>query len=543
MKIMHKVTITFQPTLPARGATASRQQKRQQPAISTHAPRTGSDGSTPQASRRRRFQPTLPARGATQSRQPEPPAASNFNPRSPHGERLPAAKPNSFAAAFQPTLPARGATTGARIRPRFSATFQPTLPARGATNLHSVFQKGTIISTHAPRTGSDLANVCSDGARLISTHAPRTGSDPHLRGQAGARPLHFNPRSPHGERPTSRRTTPRAKRTFQPTLPARGATSTRRRGACASAHFNPRSPHGERHDLVEWANEYGHISTHAPRTGSDFSYAPSGGLRIYFNPRSPHGERRASCWIPVTPSTNFNPRSPHGERRLLRLLAVCWRVISTHAPRTGSDDSLYNHILASHRISTHAPRTGSDRRRPAATRPRRRFQPTLPARGATLTLGAAGTRNAFQPTLPARGATAASATLAESYAVFQPTLPARGATLFCDFATYQITHFNPRSPHGERPKRFRPYHQDKQFQPTLPARGATGKSNLFNTRDKKFQPTLPARGATITGINVMGGKVFQPTLPARGATVTLSIRLFIVFYFNPRSPHGERRRR
>ena len=56
--------------------------------ISIHAPRTGSDAEPPaRAASRQQFQSTLPARGATA----EPPAAaraaSNFNPRSPHGER------------------------------------------------------------------------------------------------------------------------------------------------------------------------------------------------------------------------------------------------------------------------------------------------------------------------------------------------------------------------------------------------------------------------------------------------------------------------
>ena len=33
------------------------------------------------------------------------------------------------------------------------------------------------ISTHAPRTGSDIINNCTFETIKISTHAPRTGSD------------------------------------------------------------------------------------------------------------------------------------------------------------------------------------------------------------------------------------------------------------------------------------------------------------------------------------------------------------------------------
>ena len=82
------------------------------------------------------------------------------------------------------------------------------------------------ISTHAPRTGSDLARMRVSMPRHSMNFNPRSphgerperpdagrsrepdfnprsphGERPHLRGQAGAGSLHFIPRSPHGERP------------------------------------------------------------------------------------------------------------------------------------------------------------------------------------------------------------------------------------------------------------------------------------------------------------------------------------------------------
>ena len=58
----------------------------------------------------------------------------------------------------------------------------------------------TLISTHAPRTGSDvnIFQVFEPGEE-ISTHAPRTGSDQGRRGVFHP-DFYFNPRSPHGER-------------------------------------------------------------------------------------------------------------------------------------------------------------------------------------------------------------------------------------------------------------------------------------------------------------------------------------------------------
>ena len=58
----------------------------------------------------------------------------------------------------------------------------------------------------------------------------------------------------------------------------------------------------------------------------------------------------------------------------------------------------------------------------------------------------------------------------------------------------------------------------------------------------QFQSTLPARGATEwldVGFNV--SRPFQSTLPARGATRN-QMRANRAINFNPRSPHGERRR-
>ena len=198
--------------------------------------------------------------------------------------------------------------------------FQPTLPARGATGVIGVPCASIVISTHAPRTGSDLK--AAEDVRRFRDFNPRSPHGERRRRPRRCPPMprNFNPRSPHGERrrripaPTRRRyfnpRSPHGERPvlsgreplldlFQPTLPARGATL---------------SVAGKRAGI--------HISTHAPRTGSD-------------------------CW-----------RSS-GHRRSR---------ISTHAPRTGSDAQgveQVNHLV----ISTHAPRTGSDSAKQQFCRP------------------------------------------------------------------------------------------------------------------------------------------------------------------------------
>ena len=122
------------------------------------------------------FQSTLPARGATRTGFYRPQCSTDFNPRSPHGERR---LPSALLMAL--------------------AQFQSTLPARGATWHGICRQRQHGISIHAPRTGSDEAEKSISETATISIHAPRTGSDWAC--DAGCnRGADFNPRSPHGER-------------------------------------------------------------------------------------------------------------------------------------------------------------------------------------------------------------------------------------------------------------------------------------------------------------------------------------------------------
>ena len=191
----------------------------------------------------------------------------------------------------------------------------------------------------------------------ISTHAPRTGSDPSA---ATPRPKkrNFNPRSPHGERRRGGSGSASTRR-FQPTLPARGATYSRKTLNFWTAHFNPRSPHGERLQKVcpidldaeisthaprtgsdrariAAAKKEGKISTHAPRTGSDARYQRAI-IRRNISTHAPRTGSDCCGWFRKDLSQDFNPRSPHGERRKGYLIYPGCIKISTHAPRTGSD--------------------------------------------------------------------------------------------------------------------------------------------------------------------------------------------------------------
>ena len=238
---------------------------------------------------------------------------------------------------------------------------------------------------------------------------------------------------------------------------------------------------------------------------------------IYFNPRSPHGERPPFRRLVRPLRGDFNPRSPHGERPPASGRGRRCSGISTHAPRTGSDVVVKVPICRA-AISTHAPRTGSDH-----------------AFGTAIQLGDISTH------APRTGSDSAASVSTFASNVFQPTLPARGATRFAARCCSSARHFNPRSPHGERLFCACTTKVKISFQPTLPARGATA----FPARccsSLSISTHAPRTGSDCALLyGCAKAQIFQPTLPARGATFGFTCITPIPPYFNPRSPHGERR--
>ena len=350
------------------------------------------------------------------------------------------------AFLFQSTLPARGATplffqhlhrhrdfnprSPHGERPNYVLTlveacaFQSTLPARGATLLEGNPGKQKLFQSTLPARGATLAADVEGFANLISIHAPRTGSDVFADAH-GRITAHFNPRSPHGERHGVLGYSPIAFE-FQSTLPARGATAASTVSTSVTRTFQSTLPArgatgGIQHFVPAIA-----ISIHAPRTGSD----PSRQWSLARPDISIHAPRTGSdgrAGAYGADAADFNPRSPHGERR-------------------------------------------SARTSPDVTFP---FQPTLPARGATLE-GDSRDRGPghFNPRSP--------------HGERRRSMPQAS----------RRRNFNPRSPHGERPSYFPGPSRLDLFQPTLPARGATAIPPPRSSPPRGFQPTLPARGAT-----------------------------------------------
>ncbi len=164
-------------------------------AISIHSPRMGRD--------------TIPAVNGE--------LLTNFNPLSPHGERLScslAGDTVSTISIHSPRMgrdiqkppmatPPHGETQLARVGDLAISIHSPRM-GRDQTSWEEV-RAMQEISIHSPRMGRDLTQVNFFGIIFdISIHSPRMGRDPILM-MLNANPDYFNPLSPHGERLWSRR--------------------------------------------------------------------------------------------------------------------------------------------------------------------------------------------------------------------------------------------------------------------------------------------------------------------------------------------------
>ena len=173
--------------------------------------------------------------------------------------------------------------------------FQSTHPSRGATTAWFAFRDDLTISIHAPLTGCDAGQ---GHRQSTSGHFnPRTphGVRPTRPGQFD-RPGDFNPRTPHGvRRPGAER--PVTARLFQSTHPSRGATIATPIQIHHPPNFNPRTPHGVRPRTRWMTKQEANISIHAPLTGCDHQHRPTTAEPEHFNPRTPHGVRQRSVYL------------------------------------------------------------------------------------------------------------------------------------------------------------------------------------------------------------------------------------------------------
>ena len=171
-----------------------------------------------------------------------------------------------------------------------------------------------------------------------------------------------------------------------------------------------------------------------------------------------------------------------------------------------------------HMISIHAPRRGE--------------RPTSFAMVANCT--------PFQSTLPAGGATPRESAQRLEH-LFQSTLPAGGATT--DIAIKAIANMiSIHAPRMGSDRQRRASDNKRRISIHAPRMGSGQLVVLTMFRLSTFQSTLPAWGATFHNVQNGFGYKISIHAPRMGSDQMPDVLHDIsLLYFNPRSPHGERR--
>ena len=149
----------FQSTLPGWGATIARQGEERRPPISIHAPRMGSDRVRLFGEKVVDISIHAPRMGSDRRAHGCPTCRTNFNPRSPDGERPKSTRLSDLSNQFQSTLPGWGATPWRGGVSSRCFDFNPRSPDGERPEPHRNTLDRFHISIHAPRMGSDASDT------------------------------------------------------------------------------------------------------------------------------------------------------------------------------------------------------------------------------------------------------------------------------------------------------------------------------------------------------------------------------------------------
>ena len=305
---------TFQSTLPAWGETLQICFVVMDQKISIHSPRMGRDTQGSTLTRRsHNFNPLSPhgerlnslkLQGNTQYISIHSPRMGrdkdgrfpimldkDFNPLSPHGERPPPPAGGNGLKDFNPLSP-HGERPALYVRSCETLLFQSTLPAWGETTSSAAFSFAAVFQSTLPAWGETAPITIGTSGAEISIHSPRMGRDNTSAPQAA-----------HG------------------------------------GDFNPLSPHGERLGRAFKICPDGLISIHSPRMGRDIPCCAAVLILFVFQSTLPAwGEtRRLQCCFQALKFQSTLPA--WGETRAPRIDFPAI-VISIHSPRMGRDGRL-----------------------------------------------------------------------------------------------------------------------------------------------------------------------------------------------------------
>ena len=165
--------------------------------------------------------------------------------------------------------------------------------------------------------------------------------------------------------------------TFQSTFPSRGTTKISARGTNSIVHFNPRSPRGERPDsairqhpqrifqstfpsrgTTNTTTERSliiQISIHVPLAGNDCLCRNKTRPPEYFNPRSPRGERHAYS-VEMNDQHEFQSTFPSRGTTKHKNAKCSLLNISIHVPLAGNDVPFHKYLRCILNFNPRSPR-------------------------------------------------------------------------------------------------------------------------------------------------------------------------------------------
>ena len=224
-------------------------------------------------------------------------------------------------------------------------------------------------------------------------------------------------------------------------------------------NFDPRSPHGERRPACAYHCPVWHFDPRSPHGERRYHLQYHHHIRLF---RSTLSSRRATAviWILSKMAQHFDPRSPHGERLQFLFLLLLFFLISIHALLTESDCM---------------PKKKTD--------PDTHFDPRSPHGERLFHLMIWILISIFRSTLSSRRATDATPEIIQFvmisiHALLTESDGKRRAT------KEESKNFDPRSPHGERPRSQQQSIVFVRFRSTLSSRRAT-------QRNRFPHPALP----------------------------------------------------
>ena len=171
--------------------------------------------------------------------------------------------------------------------------------------------------------------------------------------------IHFNPLSPHGERPRIHKLFANCFH-FNPLSPHGERHPRQFLSMLIMLDFNPLSPHGERLHGAYKLHIHPDISIHSPRMGRDGPVRSARPWAVRFQSTLPAwGE---TMLLPTRPiDSKISIHSPRMGRDLKCLSHFLdFRHISIHSPRMGRDPMLLPTRPIDSKISIHSPRMGRD---------------------------------------------------------------------------------------------------------------------------------------------------------------------------------------